>query len=209
MLGEAVCEGLRQDGYIVDWVSEAGSARAALLTTSFAALVLDLGLPKGDGESVLRWLRARGHSLPVIITSARDRLVDRISGLDAGADDYLVKPFDLDELTARLRAVTRRAAGCAQAVIKIGELSLDPQQKLLTHRGAPVVLTGREYALVASLMRSDRPLSRVDLEEQLYSFDDEIASNTVEVYIHRLRRKLGGEVIRYVKGRGYCVRADA
>jgi two-component system, OmpR family, response regulator QseB len=206
MLGEAVCEGLRQDGYIVDWVIEAGAARAALSTTHFAALVLDLGLPKTDGTTVLRWLRSQGDPLPVLITTARDQIAERVAALDAGADDYLVKPFDLDELSARLRAVTRRAEGRSASTIELGDVRLDCLLRRVTRDGQDVPLTAREYALFAFLARkAGRVVTRTEIEEQLYGFDDEVASNAIEVHIHHLRRKLGAHVITNQKGRGYCV----
>jgi two-component system response regulator QseB len=208
MLGEAVCDGLRQDGYVVDWVTAGDSARAVLATTPFSALVLDLGLPKGDGTTMLHWLRKRRHPIPVVITTARDRVTDRIAALDAGADDYLVKPFDLDELAARLRAVMRRAAGRADSTIRVGELTLDLGRRSVTRLGQAVTLTAREYALLALLMQSGVALTRVEIEAQLYGFDDEVGSNAIEVHIHRLRRKLGAHVIKNVKGRGYHVGPD-
>jgi two-component system response regulator QseB len=206
MLGEAVRDGLRQDGYVVDWVLETRAALAALATTSFSALVLDLGLPNTDGSVVLRWLRAQGDPLPTVITTARDRIAERIASLDAGADDYLVKPFDLDELAARLRAVMRRADGRRQSKIEVGDVTLDLQRRTVKCSGRPVMLTAREYALFAFLMsKAGRVVTRTEIEEQLYGFEDEIASNAIEVYIHHLRRKLGAHVITNQKGRGYRV----
>ena len=145
MLGDAVREGLRQEGCVVDWVRDGGAALAALSTSSFSAVVLDLGLPDGDGLSVLRWLRQNGRATPVVIATARDRLSDRIGGLDAGADDYLIKPFDIDELGARLRAITRRADGCAESVLTAGDVVLDLRQRMVTCQGAPAPLTAREH----------------------------------------------------------------
>src|SRR5215469_457075 len=206
MLGEAVRDGLRQEGYVVDWVQDGGAARAALSTSTFGALVLDLGLPTEGGLSVLRWLRHNGHATPVIIVTARDRVSDRIAGLDAGADDYLIKPFDIDELGARLRAVTRRADGCAESLLTAGEVVLDLRQRQVTYQGAPAGLTAREYAVVELLMRKAGCLvTRAEIEEELYGFDDSIASNAIEVHIHNLRRKLGQRFITNLKGRGYRV----
>jgi two-component system, OmpR family, response regulator len=206
MLGDAVREGLRQKSYVVDWVRDGGAALAALSTSSFSALVLDLGLPDGDGLSVLRWLRQNGRATPVVIVSARDRLSDRIGGLDAGADDYLIKPFDIDELGARLRAITRRADGCAESVLTAAGVVLDLRQRTVTYRGAPAPLTAREYAVVELLMRKAGCLvTRAEIEEELYGFDDHIASNAIEVHIHNLRRKLGPRFITNLKGRGYRV----
>jgi len=206
MLGEAVRDGLRQEGYVVDWVQDAGAALAALSTSSFNALVLDLGLPGRDGLSVLRWLRQNGRATPVVIVTARDRISDRIGGLDAGADDYLLKPFDIEELCARLRAITRRASGCADSVLTIGDVVLDMRQRTLTCQGASASLTAREYAVIELLMRKAGCLvTRAEIEEELYGFDDHIASNAIEVHIHNLRRKLGARFITNLKGRGYRV----
>jgi two-component system, OmpR family, response regulator len=206
LLGEAVCDGLRQEGYVVDWVRAARGAFAALSTSGFSALVLDLGLPDGDGLGVLRWLRQNGRVTPVVIVTARDRISDRIGGLDAGADDYLIKPFDIDELGARLRAVTRRVDGCADSLLTTGEVVLDLRQRVVRYRGAPAALTAREYAVAELLMRKAGCLvTRAEIEEELYGFDDYIASNAIEVHIHNLRRKLGPRFITNLKGRGYRV----
>jgi len=206
LLGEAVRDGLRQEGYVVDWVPDGGTALAALSTSNFSALVLDLGLPDGDGLSVLRWLRQHGETTPVVIVTARDRVSDRIGGLDAGADDYLIKPFDIDELGARLRAVTRRIDGCAESQLTAGEVVLDLRRRTVTCQGVPAALTAREYAVVELLMRKAGCLvTRAEIEEELYGFDDHIASNAIEVHIHNLRRKLGPGFITNLKGRGYRV----
>ena len=206
LLGEAVRDGLRQEGYVVDWVQDGGRALAALSTSNFSALVLDLGLPDGDGLSVLRWLRQHGETTPVVIVTARDRVSDRIGGLDAGADDYLIKPFDIDELGARLRAVTRRIDGCAESQLTAGEVVLDLRRRTVTCQGVPAALTAREYAVVELLMRKAGCLvTRAEIEEELYGFDDHIASNAIEVHIHNLRRKLGPGFITNLKGRGYRV----
>jgi two-component system, OmpR family, response regulator len=206
MLGEAVRDGLRQECYVVDWVQDGGAALAALSTAVFGAVVLDLGLPRTDGLSVLRWLRQSGQTTPVVIVTARDRVTDRIAGLDAGADDYLIKPFDIDELTARLRAITRRVVGCAESMLTVGDVMLDLHQRVVTYQGEPAALTAREYAVVELLMRRAGCLvTRAEIEEELYGFEDDIASNAIEVYIHNLRRKLGPHFISNVKGRGYRV----
>jgi two-component system response regulator QseB len=210
MLGEAVRDGLRQESYVVDWVRDSGAALAALSTSSFSALVLDLGLPTSDGFTVLRWLRQNGQTTPVVIVTARDRVTDRIAGLDAGADDYLIKPFDIDELGARLRAITRRALGCAESTLTVGAVVLDLRQRMVTCQGAPAALTAREYAVVELLMRKAGCLvTRAEIEEELYGFDDDIASNAIEVHIHNLRRKLGPRFITNLKGRGYRVETAA
>jgi two-component system, OmpR family, response regulator QseB len=211
MLGEAVRDGLGQAGHVVDWVQDAGTARGALTTTAFSALVLDLGLPEGDGLTLLRSLRHRGDTTPVVVVTARDRVLDRIAGLDAGADDYLVKPFDIDELCARLRATTRRALGCAESesLLTVGEVALDPRQRRVTRGGDPAALTAREYAVVELLMRRAGCLvTRAEIEEELYGFEDDIASNAIEVHIHNLRRKLGAGFITNLNGRGYRVDAS-
>ena len=206
MLGEAVREGLRQEGYVVDWVQDSGAALAALSTSTPSALVLDLGLPTGGGMSVLRWLRQNGRTTPVVIVTARDRVTDRIAGLDAGADDYLIKPFDIDELCARLRAVARRTDGSTESTLTAGDVVLDLRQRQVTCRGQPAGLTAREYAVVELLMRKAGCLvTRAEIEEELYGFEDSIASNAIEVHIHNLRRKLGPYFIANVKGRGYRV----
>jgi two-component system, OmpR family, response regulator QseB len=206
MLGEAVRDGLRQESYVVDWVKDGSTALAALSTAIFSALVLDLGLPGTDGLSVLRWLRQSGQTTPVVIVTARDRVTDRITGLDAGADDYLIKPFDIDELTARLRAITRRVVGCAEFMLTVGDVMLDLHQRVVTYQGEPAALTAREYAVVELLMRKAGCLvTRAEIEEELYGFEDDIASNAIEVHIHNLRRKLGSHFISNVKGRGYRV----
>jgi two-component system, OmpR family, response regulator QseB len=209
MLGEAVRDGLRQEGYVVDWVQDSGAALAALSTSIPSALVLDLGLPTAGGMSVLRWLRQNGRTTPVVIVTARDRVTERIAGLDAGADDYLIKPFDIDELCARLRAITRRTDGSAESTLTAGEVVLDLRQRRVTCRGQPAGLTAREYAVVELLMRRAGCLvTRAEIEEELYGFEDSIASNAIEVHIHNLRRKLGQRFITNLKGRGYRVDID-
>ena len=206
MLGEAVRDGLRQEGHAVDWVQKGAAALAALSTWSFSAVVLDLGLPDVDGFGVLRWLRQNGRGTPVVIVTARDRISDRIDGLDAGADDYLSKPFDIDELGARLRAITRRTDGCTDSLLTAGDVVLDLRKRAVCYQGTPAALTAREYALVELLMRrAGCVVTRAEIEEELYGFDDPIASNAIEVHIHNLRRKLGPGFITNLKGRGYRV----
>ncbi|HVN45798.1 MAG TPA: response regulator [Steroidobacteraceae bacterium] len=206
LLGEAVRDGLRQEGHTVDWVQDGAAALAAVSAWSFAAVVLDLGLPDADGIGVLRWLRQNGGATPVVIVTARDRISDRIAGLDAGADDYLIKPFNIDELGARLRAITRRADGCADTLLRAGEVVLDLRQRMVRYQGAPAPLTAREYAVVELLMRkAGCVVTRAEIEEELYGFDDHIASNSIEVHIHNLRRKLGPGFITNLKGRGYRI----
>jgi DNA-binding response OmpR family regulator len=206
MIGEAVRAGLRQEGFTVDWVREAEAGETALRTEPYALLLLDLGLPRKSGLDWLRELRRRGDPTPVLVITARDAVADRIAGLDSGADDYLVKPFDLDELAARVRAVLRRHGGRAGPLLRHGELSLDPATRLATLKGQAVALSAREYALLAALL--ERPgaiLSRAQLEQRLYGWGEEVESNAVEVHIHHLRRKLGADAIRNVRGLGYTL----
>jgi len=206
MIGEAVRTGLRQEGFTVDWVREAEAGEAALRAESYALLLLDLGLPRKSGLDWLRELRRRGDPTPVLVITARDAVADRIAGLDGGADDYMVKPFDLEELAARVRAVLRRRAGRAEPLMQHGDLTLDPATRQATLKGQPVTLSAREYALLAALL--ERPgaiLSRAQLEQRLYGWGEEVESNAVEVHIHHLRRKLGTDAIRNVRGLGYTL----
>ena len=206
MIGSAAQQGLRQEGHAVDWVRDGREAELAVGNGVYDLVLLDLGLPRRDGLSVLRTLRARGERVPVVIITARDAVSDRVAGLDAGADDYLVKPFDLDELAARVRAVGRRHAGRAEALLRAGDLEIDTAARLVKWKGREVALSAREYALLEAL--ADRPgafLTRSQLEERLYGWDEEIASNAVEVHIHALRRKLDPAIIRNVRGMGYSL----
>ena len=206
MIGDSVRQGLRQDGFTVDWVRDGRGAELALHNEVYDLLVLDLGLPKKDGLDVLKTLRHRGNRIPVLILTARDTVADRVKGLDAGADDYLVKPFDLDELAARIRALLRRQSGRAEPAIQFGDLRLNPATHEVTFQGKPLSLSAREFSLLEVFL--DRPgmvLSREQLEEKLYGWGEEVQSNTVEVYIHALRRKLGQEFIKNVRGVGYMV----
>jgi DNA-binding response OmpR family regulator len=206
MIGESICDGLAQEGHAVDWVRDGQAAEAAIGTEPYAAVLLDLGLPRRDGLDVLRRMRASRNDVPVLVITARDAVGDRVKGLDAGADDYLVKPFDLDELAARVRALSRRAGGRAAPLVEHGPLTLDPATREVRVRGKPVSLSGREYALVEALTaRPGVVLSRAQLEERLYGWQDEVASNAVEVHIHNLRRKLGADVIRSERGVGYTI----
>ncbi len=206
MIGEAVLDLLRAEHYAVDWVRDGERADAALRTHDYDLLLLDLGLPRRDGIDVLRALRARKARLPVLIATARDGVTERIAGLDAGADDYVLKPYDLDELLARIRALLRRAAGRAEPVYEHLGVTIDPTMREVTLKGEPVQLSGREWAVLESLLaRPGRVLSRAQLEDKLYGWKDEISSNAVEVYIHGLRKKLGADLIRNVRGVGYMV----
>ncbi|HEV3020721.1 MAG TPA: response regulator transcription factor [Burkholderiaceae bacterium] len=206
MIGESIRAALRQDGSAVDWVRDGRSAESTLGTEQFDLVLLDLGLPQRDGVEILRALRSRRDQTPVIVLTARDALQDRVNVLDAGADDYLVKPFELEELAARIRAVTRRKAGRAEPAIEIGEVRLDPSMRQVTRAGETVALSGREYAVLEALMmRPGAILSRAQLEDRLYGWGDAIESNAVSVYVHQLRRKLGNDFIRNVRGVGYYV----
>ncbi len=210
MIGESVRAGLRGDGFIVDWVQDGRAAELAVANVAAGAvydlLLLDLGLPRKEGLEVLKTLRRNGNRVPVLILTARDSVADRVKGLDAGADDYLVKPFDLDELSARIRALLRRQAGRAEPVVRFGGLVLDPATREVMLEGRRLALSAREFALLQAFL--DRPgtvLSREQLEEKLYGWDEEVESNTVEVYIHTLRRKLGQDFIKNIRGVGYMV----
>ena len=206
MIGESVRAGLQQDGFAVDWVQDGRAAELALQTNAYDTLLLDLGLPRKAGLDVLAALRRRGDSIPVLILTARDAVADRVKGLDAGADDYLVKPFDLEELAARVRALLRRKSGSADPVIQVGGLSLNPATHEVTLDGRQVSLSAREFALIHALAaRPGVVYSRAQLEEKLYGWGQEVESNTVEVYVHSLRRKLGANSIQNVRGVGYMV----
>lgn len=209
LLGDAVQSGLRQAGHAADWVRDGVAADAALDAEAYAAVVLDLGLPKRSGLEVLRRLRSRGNPTPVLILTARDAIEDRIQGLDAGADDYLVKPFDLGELAARLRALIRRAGGQPAPVLNVQGVELDPAGHRVSYQGQPVELSAREFALLHALMlNAGRVLTRGQIEEALYAWGEEIESNAVEVYVHHLRRKLDAKLIETVRGVGYLIAKD-
>ncbi len=206
MIGASIQRGLKPAGYGVDWVRDGAAAELALLDGAHDLILLDLGLPKKTGLDLLAGLRKKGVATPVLVITARDAVADRVKGLDAGADDYLVKPFDLDELSARIRALLRRQGGRASPVIEVGALSLNSATHEVKLEGAPVALSRREFALLHALMEQPGvPLSRAQLEERIYGWGEEIESNAVEVYIHALRRKLGSERIRNVRGVGYMV----
>jgi len=207
MIGEAVAEALRREGHAVDWAQDGpAGARALSAGVPYALLLLDLGLPGRDGMQLLAELRRRGDRLPVLLITARDTVGDRIAGLDAGADDYLVKPFDLDELLARVRALVRRAAGRAAPALAHGRLRLDPATHSAWLDEQPLPLSAREFALLQALLeKPDAVLSRAQLEERLYGWDQPVGSNAVEVHIHHLRRKLGERAIRNVRGVGYTL----
>jgi len=206
LLGDGVRAGLAQEGYAVDWVPDGGAALAALETQRYDLMLLDLGLPRLSGLEVLRSLRGRGNAIPVLILTARDRVADRVAGLDAGADDYLVKPFDLDELAARIRALTRRKAGRAEPVIRHGDIVLDPAAHTVSRGGKRVDLSPREFGLLRELLENaGTVLSKARLEQSLYGWEQEVDSNAVEVHVHHLRRKLGSRLIKTLRGIGYIV----
>lgn len=206
MIGEAVSEALRDAAYAVDWVQDGQMAMTATDTQTYDVALLDLGLPKRDGLEVLRLLRLAGKDLPILIVTARDAVEDRIKGLDLGADDYLVKPFQTGELLARMRAVIRRKGGNAVPLMTNGALTLDPATRDATHDGASCRLTAREYALLhALLLRPGAILSRAELEERIYGWNEEVESNAVEFLIHAIRKKLGAAAIRNVRGVGWMV----
>ena len=206
MIGEAVLDLLRAEGYAVDWVKDGAMADTALLTGPYDLVLLDLGLPRKHGLDVLRGLRTRHDRVPVLIATARDSVPQRIEGLDAGADDYVLKPYDLDELLARIRALLRRASGRAEPVYEHRGVSINPATREVSADGHPVVLSAREWAVLEPLIaRPGMVLSRAQLEDKLYGWSNEISSNAVEVYIHGLRKKLGADIIQNVRGVGYMV----
>ncbi len=206
MLGEAVRTGLRREGFAVDWVRDGQAAETAATTETFDLMLLDLGLPKKAGLAVLLALRAKKMSLPVVIVTARDAIEERVAGLNAGADDYVGKPFDLLELSARIHAVIRRHQGRPESVVRHGGLVLDQATREASFNGEPVVFSAREYALLEALLaRPGAVLSRAQLEERIYGWGEEIESNAVEVYVHALRKKLGAGYIRNLRGVGYMV----
>ncbi|BDT70743.1 transcriptional regulatory protein QseB [Comamonadaceae bacterium OS-4] len=210
MLGDGLRAGLRQAGFQVDWVRDGVAAERELRAVDYAAAVLDLGLPGKDGMEVLQALRAARNTTPVLVLTARDAVPDRIRGLDAGADDYVLKPVDLHELAARLRSLVRRSHGVAQDILQAGALRLDPSARQVTWQEAVVPLSTREFDLLHALMRSaGRVLSREQLEQQMYSWGLEVESNTIEVHIHHLRRKLQADVIQTVRGVGYILNPKA
>jgi DNA-binding response OmpR family regulator len=210
LLGDGLRAGLVQDGYSVDWLRDGTSAEAALGSGSYDLAVLDINLPGRTGLQLLKGVRNSGSILPVLLLTARDTVADRVAGLDSGADDYLVKPFDLDELLARLRALLRRHSGRASPELRHGDLVVDPAAHTVTLAGAPVEISPREFAVLQLLLENrGKVLSRSRLEEGLYSWQSEVESNAVEVYIHHLRKKLGQGLIRTVRGVGYVIDKSA
>ena len=210
MIGESVRTGLQQDGFAVDWVQDGRAAELALGANAYDTLLLDLGLPRKAGLDVLAGLRRRGDTIPVLILTARDAIADRVKGLDTGADDHLVKPFDLEELAARVRALLRRKSGRADPVVQVGDLIINPATHEASLAGKSISLSAREFALIHALAaRPGVVYSRAQLEEKLYGWGHEVESNTVEVYVHSLRRKLGADFIQNVRGVGYMVPKQA
>jgi two-component system OmpR family response regulator len=206
MIGEAVLDVLRAEHYAVDWVRDGAMADTALRSESYDLVLLDLGLPKRDGLDVLRSLRARHATVPVLVATARDAIGDRVAGLDAGADDYVVKPYDTDELLARVRALLRRSAGRGEPVFSHKGVTLNPATREAAVQGEPVTLSAREWAVLEPMLaRPGVVFSRTQLEEKLYGWKEDINSNAVEVYVHGLRKKLGSELIQTVRGLGYVV----
>jgi len=206
LLGDGLRAGLRQLGFLVDWVRDGDAAERELRAQPYAAAVLDLGLPLKDGMDVLASIRRSGITLPVLVLTARDAIPDRVHGLDVGADDYVVKPVDLNELAARLRALVRRAHGQPQERLHVQDVALDPAARSVMQAGVPVLLSAREFDLLHALMlNAGRVLSREQLEQHLYSWGQEVESNAIEVHVHHLRRKLDSALIQTVRGVGYTV----
>jgi DNA-binding response OmpR family regulator len=209
LLGAGIETGLKQAGFAVDWAKDGREAELACATEDYELVVLDLGLPRLGGLELLRQLRAAGSSVPVLILTARDTVPDRVQGLNAGADDYLVKPFDLAELVARVRALLRRAHGRTAPVIRYGDLVVDPASGHVERAGEQIQLSARECAILVDLLEHRGvALSRTRLEEALYGWNEEVESNAVEVHIHNLRKKLGADLIKTVRGVGYLIRKE-
>lgn len=206
LLGDGIQAGLRQQGFTVDWVGDGVAASLAIENEPYSAIVLDLGLPRRSGLEVLKSMRQARNATPVLILTARDSIEDRVSGLDAGADDYLIKPFDLNELSARLRALIRRAGGHSSAVLTIGALSLDPANRTVTFRNEPRTLSAKEFDLLHVLMNhAGRVMSRDQIMSMLYSWGEEIESNAIDVHLHHLRKKLSPDVVQTLRGVGYML----
>ncbi|WP_326534913.1 response regulator [Pseudorhodoferax sp.] len=209
LLGDGLRAGLRQRGFQVDWVRDGAAAEREMRAEPYAAAVLDLGLPRIDGIDVLRAVRAAGRTLPVLVLTARDAVDDRVRGLDGGADDYVIKPIDLDELAARLRALVRRAHGQAQGALRVQDLVLDVATRRVSCDGQDIALPLREFDLLQLLMlNAGRVMSRAQLEQHLYGWGQEVDSNAIEVHVHHLRRKLGAGRIQTVRGVGYLMRGE-
>jgi two-component system, OmpR family, response regulator QseB len=206
MIGRAVVAGLNSSGYAVDWVRDGLDAELALANGVYDVALLDLGLPRRDGFEILKTVRRTGKNVPIVVITARDSVAERIAGLDSGADDYLVKPFDLDELLARTRAVIRRRVGRASAQIAYGGLVLDPVKRQVTFQGSDIELSSREFAVLEALLKEPGAVvSREKLEDAVYGWGEEVGSNSIEVHLHHLRKKLSPGLIRNVRGVGYRV----
>lgn len=210
ILGDGIRAGLKQTGFSVDWVQDGESARDTLTSShSYQLVILDLGLPRLSGLEVLKALREAGNAVPVLILTARDAITDRIVGLDSGADDYLIKPIDLNELAARVRALLRRSMGRAAPVLKHGDLILDPAAHRVSLGGKDVELSPREFTVLQLLLENEgRVLTRESLEEAVYGWNEEPESNAIEVHVHHLRKKLSGELIRTIRGVGYLIEKE-
>ena len=211
MIGKTLQQALQQDGYAVDWVTDGRAAQSALAAAdgAYAMVLLDLGLPRKSGIELLRDLRREGNRVRVLVVTARDAVADRVAGLDAGADDYLTKPFSLDELTARMRALLRRDVAREDNVLRHDDLALDTAAHTVTKSGRPIELSAREFALLAALLeRPGTALSKSQLEERIYRWGEEVESNAVEVHVHNLRRKLGTHTIRTLRGVGYALAGE-
>lgn len=208
-LGNTIQTWLKLDGYAVDWANRGDTAQTALLGQDYDCILLDRGLPGLSGDELLSQLRAQQATVPIIMITAQDALAERIEGLDLGADDYLVKPFDLEELSARIRAAIRRASGSIEQVLVHAGVCLNPASKTITHNGKPLTLTAKEYNVLHALMlHPNQVITRAQLEDKLYSWGDEIDSNAVEVHIHHLRKKLGSPFIRTIRNLGYTLSKD-
>lgn len=206
LLGKGIYTGLCQEGYAVDWVRDGEAAETACLNEDYDCVVLDIGLPRLNGLQVLDHVRARGDDTPVLILTARDTINDKVTGLDHGADDYMIKPFDLDELNARVRAVMRRRTGRSTPVLTHEDIELDPGAHTVKKAGEIVEISPKGFAILHALLENKgRVMSRTRLEESLYSWKDEVESNAVEVHIHHLRKKLGSDLIRTIRGVGYTI----
>lgn len=206
LLGNGVVTGLRHENHVVDWVQDGQSAKLSMVATNYDVVILDLGIPKINGLELLTWFRKSGSKTPVLILTARDTVQDRVSGLDSGADDYMIKPFDLDELFARLRVLSRRSAGRPTPFLVFGDIQVDPAARRVTQKDKQVELSAKEFNLFYELVtHMGQVLTREQLEEKLYGWGQEIESNSVEVHIHHLRRKLGGGLIKTIRGVGYII----
>lgn len=209
LIGDGIRMALELGDYIVDWVKDGEQGLLALKTQEYAACILDIGLPKKNGLDLLKHVRKLGNTTPVLVLTARDTSSDKIAGLDSGADDYLTKPFDIDELNARLRALIRRSGGHADAVLRIQDIALDPVTRRVTRSGQQISLSSREYSILLDfMMHPERVRTKAQIEESLYGFGSEVESNAVEVHIHHLRRKLGTDIIKTIRNVGYLLGSE-